>query len=64
MIDKDTYIKAKGLMCPYCGAESVEGGFIEVDAAEAFQAMSCSRCQGKWQDVYRLIDMVPIGKEA
>jgi len=63
MIDKDTYIKAKGLRCPFCESESIEGGFIQVEAGEAFQDMSCSQCEGKWQDVYRLVDVVPIEKE-
>ena len=63
MIDKATYIKAKGLICPYCGAESIEGGFIEVDAGEAFQNMNCCQCRGKWQDIYHLVDVVPLGKE-
>ena len=63
MIDKATYTKAKGLICPYCGAESIEGGFIQVEAGEAFQDMSCSQCQGKWQDVYRLVDLTPLGRE-
>ena len=63
MIDKDRYIKAKGLFCPYCAAESNQGGFIQVEAGEAFQDMSCSQCDGKWQDVYRLVDVLPLGKE-
>ena len=63
MIDKATYIKAKGLICPYCEAQSIEGGFIEVQAGEAFQNMSCYQCRGKWQDVYHLVDVVPLGKE-
>ena len=63
MIDKDTYIKAKGLRCPFCESESIEGGFIQVEAGEAFQDMSCSQCQGKWQDVYRLVDVTPLGRE-
>ena len=63
VIDKVRYIEAKGLICPYCGRESVEGRFIWVEAGEAFQAMSCSLCEGKWQDVYRLIDLVPIKEE-
>jgi formate dehydrogenase maturation protein FdhE len=64
MIDKAMYIKAKGLICPFCNSESIEGGFIEVEAGEAFQKMNCSLCQNKWQDVYRLVDVVPLGKEA
>jgi len=63
MIDKATYTKAKGLICPYCGAESIEGGFIQVEAGEAFQAMSCSQCNNKWQDVYHLVDVTPLGRE-
>jgi hypothetical protein len=63
MISKGKYIKAKGLICPYCGAESIEGGFIQVEAGEAFQDMSCSQCEGKWQDIYRLVDLVLIEKE-
>ena len=63
MIDKGAYIKAKGLICPYCGAETIEGGFIQVEAGEAVQNMSCSQCQGKWQDMYRLVDVTPLGRE-
>ena len=63
MIGKEIYIKAKGLICPYCRAESIEGGFIQVEAGEAFQDMSCSQCGNQWQDVYRLVDVVPIEKE-
>jgi transcription elongation factor Elf1 len=60
MMDKGTYIEAKGLICPFCGRDSIEGGFIEVDAGKAFQVMSCSRCGSKWQDVYRLVDFITI----
>jgi hypothetical protein len=63
MIDKETYLKAKGLICPYCRGESIEGGFIQVEAGEAFQDMTCSQCDNKWQDVYRLVDVVLIEKE-
>ena len=60
MIDKGAYIKAKGRICPFCGREPTEGGFIEIEAGEAFQIMNCSICQNKWQDVYRLVDVVPL----
>ena len=63
MINKTTYINAKGLICPHCGADSIEGGFIEVEAGEALQDMSCCQCRGKWQDIYHLVDVVPLGKE-
>ena len=63
MIDKARYITTKGLVCPYCGSESIEGGFIEVIAGEAFQNMNCCQCRSKWQDIYHLVDVAPLGKE-
>jgi hypothetical protein len=62
MIDKERYLKGKGLSCPYCGSKSVEGGFIEVNAGMACQGMCCTECQKRWQDVYRLVDIIP-GRE-
>ena len=59
MIDKDSYIKGKGLSCLFCGTESVQGGFIQVDAGKAFQEMGCLECEASWQDVYRLVDIIP-----
>ena len=63
MIDTESYIKGKGLCCPFCGSESIQGGFIQVEAGEALQEMSCSQCEGKWQDLYRLVDVTPLEKE-
>ena len=51
MIDKESYIKGKGLLCPFCEAESVQGGFIEIEAGKAFQ------------DVYELIDIISYKRE-
>ena len=59
MIDKQAYIKGKGLSCPFCGAESIQGGFIHIEAGKAFQEMGCSECAGTWQDVYQLVDVIP-----
>jgi hypothetical protein len=63
MIDKASYIKGKGLMCPFCKSQSIEGGFIEVQAGEAYQEMGCAECQKKWQDVYRLADVLAVREE-
>ena len=63
MIDKEQFIKAKGLTCPFCGSDCVEGGFVEVDAGKAFQEMGCTDREGKWQDVYRLVHVTPLEKE-
>ena len=59
MVDSKAHINARGVTCPYCGAESIDGGFIEVDAGKAFQEMRCTECEGIWQDVYQLIDVIP-----
>ena len=55
MIDAKAYIKSKGLNCPYCGAESIQGGFVQVEAGEASQEMSCTECEATWRDVYELV---------
>ena len=59
MIDKKAYIRSKGLVCPFCEAESVQGGFIQVEAGKAIQEMNCLECENRWQDVYQLIDVIP-----
>ena len=58
MMRNDGYIKGKGLMCPFCRAEQVEGGFISVENGKAFQEIRCTECDGTWQDVYHLVDVV------
>ena len=63
MIDKETYIKGGGLLCPFCDAESVQGGFIQIEAGKAFQEMGCTECEGSWQDIYELIDFIPYKEE-
>jgi hypothetical protein len=65
MIDKAAYINGKGLSCPFCGAGagSIHGDFIYVEAGTAFQEMACSECDGIWQDVYHLVDVVAKGGE-
>jgi hypothetical protein len=59
MIDKNAYIKGEGLACPFCGSESVQGGFVQIEAGKGFQEMSCAECEGAWQDVYQLVDVIP-----
>ena len=58
MIHKQAYIKNKGTLCPFCGTESVQGGFVEIEAGKAFQDMNCTECGGDWQDVYQLVDVM------
>ena len=63
MIDRNGYIENRGLYCPFCKAEMVEGNFIQVDDGKAFQDMNCLECENRWQDVYQLVDVIPYRKE-
>lgn len=58
MIDKESYIRAKGIQWPFCRSESIEGGFIEIEEGWAFKEMACTECEGKWQDHYQLFGVV------
>lgn len=55
MMTKEEYVSGKGLLCPFCGSESIQGGFIQVEAGVALQEMGCARCENRWQDIYRLV---------
>jgi formate dehydrogenase maturation protein FdhE len=57
MLGRKAHIKRKGAFCPLCGSPSIQGGFIEIEPGKAFQKMDCAECEGKWQDVYELIDV-------
>ena len=61
-MDKKAYIESKGAMCPFCRAESIQGGFIRIEAGKAFQEMGCTECEGSWEDVYQLVDVISIEK--
>ena len=56
MLNKSAYIKGNGLTCPFCSAELIEGGLVQIDAGMAFQKMGCTECEETWQDVYKLVD--------
>jgi transcription elongation factor Elf1 len=43
--------------CPYCFSEDIEGGFVEIDADQAFQKISCLFCNKEWRDIYSLVDI-------
>ena len=62
MMDKKAYIESKGAMCPFCRAESIQGGFVQIEDGKAFQDMDCLECERRWQDAYRLVDVISIEK--
>ena len=38
--------------CPLCGSEGIEGDSVQIEGTEAWQEMSCQRCDGSWTEVY------------
>ena len=54
---KDEYLFKGGVFCPWCKSSEIQGGFIEIDAGEATQAVSCLECNKNWIDVYTLVEV-------
>lgn len=48
------YVAAKGLRCPVCGCEQIEGDSTDMGGGSATQEMSCTDCGASWTDHYRL----------
>jgi len=56
---KKAYIEGKSCHCPFCKSEDIEGGHMEVDGTGAWQEVECNSCGATWQDVYKLVDVLP-----
>jgi len=52
---RELYIGMKGVRCPLCLSDEIEGGPIEVDAGDAIQDITCGNCRSTWQDHYHLV---------
>lgn len=48
------YVDSKGVRCPYCGSDELEGQFVETNAGTAQQDMHCIDCEESWTDTYTL----------
>jgi ribosomal protein S27E len=48
------YVESKGVRCPYCKSEDIEGGFVETNAGTAQQNIRCNNCGEEWTDSYTL----------
>jgi hypothetical protein len=51
-----TYIDSRGLLCPFCETDRLEGGPITVSEGRAFQKVTCE-CGAEWTDGYELSGM-------
>jgi len=55
-LSEQEYVSSRGVRCPFCGAEDIEGDSrVEVDAGVATQEVHCNACGEDWEDVYQLI---------
>lgn len=52
----EEYCKHGGGHCPYCGSVDITGGSIQIDAATAWQTITCSTCEKQWTDIYSLTE--------
>jgi transposase-like protein len=56
---KKAYIEGESAHCPLCKSDDIEGDHMEVDSTGAWQEVKCNACGATWQDVYKLIDIIP-----
>jgi transposase-like protein len=54
------YCAHGGTHCPHCGSDDIEGGSIQIDAATAWQPITCNTCGKKWNDIYTIAAYEPV----
>lgn len=63
MIDqkaKDEYLESDGQMCPHCLQKHTMTNIFaaSTDVRVMYHYHSCPVCNGKWREVYRLVDIL------
>jgi hypothetical protein len=58
--EKQTYLRADGVFCPFCKSLDIEGGSVEINSGTASQEIHCLNCDKKWADLYHLVDVEEI----
>lgn len=48
------YVERKGLYCPVCRSDQIEGSDISFDGGYMDQFMCCLACDATWYDYYKL----------
>ena len=54
---KKRYVMCAGNHCPHCGADTgwlYVAGQLQADGPKAWQKMKCIKCNGVWEDQFRL----------
>lgn len=57
-ISPQDYVLLRGVRCPACGSDDIEGKNVEIDAGSAGQEMTCTTCNSRWEDNYILTGYV------
>lgn len=55
-VDRLEYIKHP-YKCPICDSEDITAGEMDFGNNQAWQNITCSRCDAKWTDIYTLTDV-------
>lgn len=53
-LTSEEYVAKKGLVCPHCQGEHIDGKQLSVEGGQAFQDVSCNDCDAEWTDIYDL----------
>lgn len=53
-LNDEAYVAAKGLKCPFCLSERIDGGSVSIEGGQACQDVACNDCDQEWTDVYDL----------
>jgi len=51
----EKYIEKRGVHCPKCESQNIEGDSFDVDENGANQQMACIDCDFEWFDIYKLV---------
>jgi transcription elongation factor Elf1 len=51
------------LNCPYCGAEELDYGSVDMESFGAYQEVHCKKCGKRWADSYALVGIIEYDEE-
>ena len=51
------YLQNKGVRCPHCNSDILEGCPVDVDGGTATQQVACVDCNKNWIDLYTLTEI-------
>lgn len=54
-LTEEEYVKLGGGKCPFCRSNQIDGGFVNIEAGDAYQDITCIECNRVWTDHYILV---------